>query len=151
LTQKGYLKKVLQKLNINGDTKSVSTSLTPHFKLKIIMSPTSVEERENMTQVPYAKALGSLMYAMLCTKFDLSQVVSMVSRYMHDPSRSHWEVVKWILWYIKGTIDVSLIFKKNFISKQECIRYVNSEYVGDLDKYWSTTGYVFILFQVPVS
>jgi len=45
LTQKGYLKKVLQKFNIN-DTDSVSTPLTPYFKLKSTMSPTIVEERE---------------------------------------------------------------------------------------------------------
>ena len=46
LTQKGYLKKVLQKFNINDDTKSVSTPLDPHFKLKTTMSPTIIEERE---------------------------------------------------------------------------------------------------------
>jgi len=46
LTQKGYLKEVPQKFNINSDTKSVSTLLAPHFKLKATMSPTTVEERE---------------------------------------------------------------------------------------------------------
>jgi len=46
LTQNGYLKKVLQKFNINGGTKFVSTPLASHFKLKTTMSPTSVEERE---------------------------------------------------------------------------------------------------------
>jgi len=43
LTQKGYIKKVLQKFNINGDTKSVSTPLAPHFKSKATMSPTTIE------------------------------------------------------------------------------------------------------------
>jgi len=89
LTQEGYLKKVLQKCNINGDTKSVSTQLAPHFKLKATMSPTSIEEREYMTHVPYASAVDSLMYAMVCTRPDLSQAASMVSRYMHDPDRGH--------------------------------------------------------------
>jgi len=45
--------------------------------------------------------------------------------------------VKWILRYIKGTIDVGLVFKKDFIGKQECIRYVDSDYAGDLDKHRS--------------
>ena len=70
------------------------------------MSPKTVEEREYMTHVPYASAVGSLMYAMVCTRPDLSQAVSMVSRYMHDPRQGHWEAEKWILRYIKGTIDV---------------------------------------------
>ena len=54
LTQKGYLKKVLQKFNIDDDTKSVSTPLAPHFKLKTNMSPTSIKESEYMTHVSYA-------------------------------------------------------------------------------------------------
>jgi len=127
LTQKGYLQKVLQKFNINGDTKTVSTSLAPHFKLKFIMSLTTVEKREYMTRVPYASAVGSLMYAMVCTWPDLSQAVSMISRYMHDPSRGLWEAIKWVLRYIKGTIDVSLVFEKDSTVKQECVRYVDSD------------------------
>ena len=89
------------------------------------MSPTSVEEYACMTHVPYATVVGSLMYAIVCTRLDLSQAVSMVSKYMQDPCRGHWEAVKRILRYIKDTIDVGLVFKKNFTSKQECIRYVN--------------------------
>ena len=70
LTQKGYLQKVLQKYNIDSDTKSVSTPLALHFKLKATMSPTTVEEREYMTCVPYVSAVGSLMYSMVSTKPD---------------------------------------------------------------------------------
>ena len=61
LTQKEYLKKVLQRFNINGDTKSVSTPLAPHFRFKATMSPTTVKEREYMTRVSYSSAIGSLM------------------------------------------------------------------------------------------
>jgi len=59
--------------------------------------------------------------------------------------------VKWILRYIKGTIDIGLVFKKDDTSKQECIGYIDSDYEGDLDKCWSTTGYLFTLSQAPVS
>jgi len=72
LTQKEYLKKILQKFNINDNTKTVSTPLAPHFKLKATISPTTVEEREHMTHVPDASAVGSLMYAIVCTRPDLS-------------------------------------------------------------------------------
>ena len=81
------MKKILQKFNVNNDTKFVSTLLTSHFKLKATMSPITIEEREYMTHVSYASAVGNLMYVMVCTSPDLSQVVSMVSRYMHDPGR----------------------------------------------------------------
>ena len=146
-----YLQKVLQRFNIDGDTKTVSTLLAPHFKLKVTMSPTTIKDHEYMTRVPYASAVGSLMYAMVCTRPDFSQVVSMISRYMHDPGKGHWEAKKWVLRYIKGIIDVGLIFEKNSTGKKECIGYADSDYVGDLDKRQSTTGYVFTLSQAPVS
>ena len=64
---------------------------------------------------------------------------------MHDSGRDHWEAVKWILRYIKGTIDIGLVFKKDVAGKHECIGYVDSDYTRDLAKRWFTTGYVLIL------
>jgi len=142
LIQKGYLQKVFQRFNIDGDTKSVSTPLAPHYKLKATMFPTTIEEREYMTRVLYTCAVGSLMYAMMYTRPDLSQAVSIISKYIHDLGKGHWEAVKWVLRYIKGTINVGLVFEKDSTGKQECIGYVDSDYAGDLDKRRSTTGYV---------
>jgi len=147
----GYLQKVLQRFNINNDTKSVSTPLAPHFKLKTTMSPTTIEEHEYMTCMSYASAVGNLMCLMVCTRPDLSQAVLMISRYMHNPGRGHWEAVKWFLWYIKGTIDVGLAFEKDSTGKKECVGYVDSDYAGDLDKRQCTTRYMFTLSQAPVS
>ena len=76
LTQKWYLKKILQMFNINGDTKSICTLLAPHFKLKATISLTTTVEREYITHVPYASMVGSLMYVIVCTSPDLSQTVS---------------------------------------------------------------------------
>jgi len=75
------LKKVLQKFNINGDTKSKSTPFALHFKLKSTMSPTTVEEYEYMSHVLYSSAIGNLMYAMVCTRPDLSQAISTIYFY----------------------------------------------------------------------
>ena len=50
-----------------------------------------------------------------------------------------------VLRYIKGTIDVGLVFEKDSTCKQECIEYVDSDYTGGVDRYRSTTGYVFTL------
>ena len=62
---------------------------------------------------------------------------------MHDPDRGYWEAVKWILRYIKGVIDVGLVFEKDTTGKQKCIGYVDSDYDGDRDKSRSTTGVCF--------
>ena len=151
LSQKQYLKKVLQQFGMNEQTKPVSTPLASHFKLSAQLSPSTNTEQEYMLQVPYANAVGSLMYAMVCTRPDISQAVSIVSRYMHNPGKGHWQAVKWILRYILKTVDVGLLFKQDTTLGKCVIGYVDSDYAGDLDKRRSTTGYVFTLAGGPIS
>jgi len=74
----------------------------------------------------------------------------MVSRYMHDPGRGHWQDVKWILRYLKGIEDVELLYKKKASVDRLCVRYTDSDFAGDLDKRRSTTDYIFTLVGGPV-
>ena len=59
----------------------------PTLQVKSYYVLTIVEEREHMSHVPYASVVDSLMHAIVCSRPDLSQAVSMVSRYIHDPAR----------------------------------------------------------------
>lgn len=63
-----------------------------------------------MSKVPYASAVGSIMYAMICTRPDVSYALSVSSRYQADPGESHWTLVKNILKYLRRTKDVFLIY-----------------------------------------
>jgi hypothetical protein len=56
-----------------------------------------------MSRVPYSSTVGSLMYVMVFTRPDIAHVVGVVRRYMNNPGKEHWEVVKWILRYLRGT------------------------------------------------
>ena len=91
------------------------------------------------------------MYAMVCTRPDISHAVGTVSRYMHNPGKEHWQAVKWILRYIQKTLDVGLISKKDDMVGQHVVGYYLSDYAGDLDKRRSTIGYVFTLAKAPFS
>ena len=93
MTQKQYLRKMLKCFGMNEKSKPVSISLAPHFKLCASISPKNNSERENMSKVPYANAVDNLMYAMICTRPDISQAVGVVSRYMHDSGKEHWQAV----------------------------------------------------------
>ncbi|XP_070001847.1 secreted RxLR effector protein 161-like [Nicotiana sylvestris] len=101
------------------------------------MSPKDEVEREYMSKVPYANVVGSLMYAMVCTRPDISQAVGVISRYMHNPGKGHWQAMKWILRYIHNTVDVGLVFEQE--DNQSVIGYCDSDFAGDLDKRRSTT------------
>ena len=88
LSQKNYIEKVLERFNMQ-QSKPVSTPLAAHFKLLATLSPKSKEEKEYMSHVPYSSAVGSIMYAMVCTRLDISHATSVVSRYMANPGKEH--------------------------------------------------------------
>ncbi|XP_069148220.1 secreted RxLR effector protein 161-like [Solanum lycopersicum] len=108
-----------------------------------------MDEVENMSKVPYASAVGRIVYAMVCTRPDISQYAIVVSRYMENPGKRHWEALKWILRYLKGALDVGLTFRKS--EGISILGYVDSDYAGDLDRKRSTTRYIFTLVGSAVS
>ena len=98
-----------------------------------------------MSKVPYDSAVGSLMYLMVCTRPDIAHAVGLVSRYMANPGKIHWDAVKWILRYLQGTSTVGLLFDAHSEDAQVLLGYVDSDYGGDLDERKSTSGYTFTL------
>eukprot|EP01018_Ginkgo_biloba_P007114 Gb_02705 [translate_table: standard] len=63
-----------------------------------------------MSKVSYSSVVGSLMYAMVCTRMDIAYAVGVVSRFMNNLGKEHWEAVKWILRYLRGTTAQALCF-----------------------------------------
>ena len=107
LSQEKYVTKILERFNMS-EAKPVGFTLPTNCKLNAKQCRRGEKEKAEMRKVPYASAVGSLMYAMVCTRPDIAFVVGAVSRYMSNPGREHWAVVKWILRYLKGTSKVYL-------------------------------------------
>jgi hypothetical protein len=131
---------VLERFRMQN-AKPVSTHLASHFKLTKEMCPKTQEEIEYMSRVPYSSTVGSLMYAMVCTRPDIAHAVGVVSRYMKNPGKEHWEAVKYILRYLRGTANHALCFGGSETVLQG---YVDSDMAVDKDSRRSTTRYVFI-------
>nr|GEW63199.1 retrovirus-related Pol polyprotein from transposon TNT 1-94 [Tanacetum cinerariifolium] len=125
-------------------SRKIWLSLKSYVK-KILQSE---KERMKMSRVPYALAVESLMFAMICTRPNIVHAVGVVSRYMTEPGREHWEAVKRIFRYIKGTSDVALCFGDSDLIVKG---YVDSDYAGDLDGSKSTAGYLFTLSGRTIS
>ncbi len=96
-----------------------------------------------MVKVPYQQAVGSLMYAMLCTRPDLAYPISVVSQHMANPSLEHWIAVKRIFRYLQGTLQFKLRF--GGLSPQDVVGYCDADWAGDLEDRRSTTGFVFMM------
>jgi len=93
LLQKRYIYKVLECFDMKN-VKLVSTLLASYFKLSASLLSKSKEKEDKMPQVPYSSVVSRLMYIMICTCPNISQTVSVVSRYMTHPGNVHWQAVK---------------------------------------------------------
>ena len=89
------------------------------------MCPKIQDERTHMSMIPYASAIGSIMYAMLCTRLDVSYALSVMSRYQSDPSEGHLRKTKDLfLIYgdgdliVSGYIDVGFKYDRNDLKSQ---------------------------------
>ena len=118
----------------------VSTPLGAHFKLRKKSCSSSEKEKKDITSTIYFLAVGSLIYAMVYTRPDIAHAVGVVSRFMVNPGKDHWEVVKWIFRYLRGNSKLCLTFGD---SKPVLEGYVDADWVGDLDGRKSTSGYLF--------
>ncbi|CAL2278979.1 unnamed protein product [Prunus armeniaca] len=92
--------------------------------------------------------MGSLMY-LTTIRPDMKFVVSLISRYMSNPTELHMEAAKRILRYLRGTTDFGVFYKKG--GKGELNVYTDSDYAGDQEDRKSTSGYVFLFSSGAVS
>jgi ATP-binding cassette subfamily B (MDR/TAP) protein 1 len=120
-------------------TNSIASPLAGHHKLSKEQYPSSKVEKEAMSKVPYQSTMGSLMYAMVCTRPDIAYAVGVVSRFMTNPGESHWNAVKWILRYLKGTSRSCLCFGSGEPMLQG---YTDADYAGCADSRKSTSRYM---------
>ena len=70
-------------------SKPIKVPIPISVKLSADQCPKTQEEEEDMSHVPYASAVGSLMYAMVCTRPDIAHAVGVLSRYMSKPGKEH--------------------------------------------------------------
>lgn len=102
------------------------------------------------TQEPYRELLGSVMYQMLCVRPDLCFPVSYLGRYQQDPVDHHWQALKRVVRYLKGTTKFGLLYKRNE-SSSPLIGFVDADWASDQEDRKSVTGFVFKVFGSTVS
>ena len=143
INQKNYLNDVLKRFNMS-DCKPVSTPVEPGQKFEKIS-----EGDEPFDVSTYQSAIGSLNYAAIATRPDISVAVGKLSQFMQSPSQIHWSAVKRVFRYIKGTISYGLKF--NYSNNFELYGYSDSDWAGCVMSRKSTSGQLFRIGGCTVS
>ena len=98
-----------------------------------------------MEKVPYASAVGNLMYAQVCTRLDIAFVVNALGRYLSNPGLNHWKAVKKVMRYLQGTKDYMLTYKRS--DQLEVTGYSDSDFAGCPYDRKSTYAFIFMMAE----
>ena len=148
LSQKAYVNKILERFNM----KNCSTSVAPIVKgdkFNLSQRPKNSLEIESMKNIPYASAVGSLVYLEVCTRPDIGFAVGMLERYQSNPGLDHWKAAKKVMRYLQGTKDYMLTYRQS--DHLNLIGYSDADFAGCVDSRKSTSGYIFMIFGGAVA
>lgn len=135
ISQENYAREILKKFKMD-DCKLISTLVECEIKL----SKDDGEEKVDPTL--FKSLVGSLRY-LTCTRFDILYVTWLVSRYMKAPTTTHFKSVKRILQYLKGTIDLGLLYSVS--NDYKLVSYSDSNWAKDVNDQKSIIGFVFFM------
>ena len=148
LSQNTYIQKVLERFGMKDCSPSVAP-IVKGDKFHMNQCPRNDLEKEQMHNIPYASAVGSMMYAQVCTRPDIAFVVGMLGRYQSNPGLDHWRAAKKVMRYLQGTKDYMLMFRHT--DSLEVVGYSDADFAGCVDSRKSTSGYIFMLADGAVS
>ncbi|GJW69581.1 retrotransposon protein, putative, ty1-copia subclass [Tanacetum coccineum] len=144
LSQSAYIDKILKKFNMHNSKKGYLPMEVKH-ELSNEMCASTPEEVAYMKKVPYASAVGSIMYAVRCTRPDVAFAQNLVSRYQQNPGKLHWVAVKHILKYLRNTRDMFLVYGGKPDTELNVTGFCDASWQCDKDDTKSQTGYVFVV------
>ena len=141
LSQKQYIINKLNEFNM-ADCKPVGTPMQPGLRLGKKHSPNTQKELEAMRDIPYISAVGSLLYLAIMTRPDIAYTVSNLARFNSNPGMKHWQAVKWLFRYLKGTMDLKLVYGPDPKHTDRFVTYCDADLGGNIDNGKSTTGWM---------
>lgn len=151
LSQKQYALDVLKRFG-HSDCSPVLTPLEPGARLSTSMSPQTQAEIDEMRDIPYVNAVGSLAYLAVATRPDLAYAVGVLARFSSNPGMQHWKACKHVFRYLKGTIDQRLIYGPVKKESPELFEaFSDADHAGNPDSGRSTTGMVITMGTGAVS
>lgn len=106
LSLTGYIDRVLDKYSMN-DAKVREVPMAHLSSLSKMQCPKDERELAQMKDIPYANAVGCLMYSMTSCRPDIAVAMGQLSKYMSNAGKEHWEAMKWLF---RGSSTLGLVF-----------------------------------------
>ena len=143
LHQHQFILDILECYNMS-DCYPVLTPMNPGTILTKEMAPSTADELEYMRNVPYLSAIGSLQYLATMTRSDIAHVVAYLARFNSNPGPKHWEALKHLLRYLKGTLEHKMHYSGE-LGLDVFTTYCDASHGDCKDTGRSTGGYTTIM------
>ncbi|GKB81997.1 retrotransposon protein, putative, ty1-copia subclass, partial [Tanacetum coccineum] len=144
LGQNAYMDEILKRYKMDN-SKRGHIPMQERLDLNKTQGASTLKEVKRMQNVPYASVVGSIMYAIRCTRPNVAFAQNLTSQFQQNPGELHWTAVKNILKYLRNTKDMFLVYGGNPKAKLRVDCYCDARVETDRDDTKSQTGYVFIL------
>ncbi|KAK6151061.1 hypothetical protein DH2020_015993 [Rehmannia glutinosa] len=134
LSQSHYVESILRKFNaFDSPPAKTPVDLSLHF---------AKNRGEPVSQLEYARVIGSLMYLTNCTRPDITYSVNKLSRFISNPSTDHWKAMTRVLRYLKYATNYGILYTRYPTVLEG---YCDANWISDTKESKSTSGYVFTI------
>ncbi|GJX67357.1 retrotransposon protein, putative, ty1-copia subclass [Tanacetum coccineum] len=132
LCQSAYIEKILKRYHMEN-SKRGSIPMQEKLRLSKSQGASTPAELKRMQNVPYASAVGSIMYAVRCTRFDVAFAQNITSRFQQNLGDLHWTTVKNILKFLRNTKVMFLVYRGDLKRELRVSCYTDAGYLTDVD------------------
>ncbi|GKB25114.1 retrotransposon protein, putative, ty1-copia subclass [Tanacetum coccineum] len=132
LCQSAYIEKILKRYFMEN-SKRGTIPMQENLKLSKLQGASTPAEKQCMQNIPYASAVGSIRYAVRCTRPDVAFAQNMTSRFQQNPGELYWTTVKNILKYLRNTKDMFLVYGGDMKRELRVSCYTDVGYLTDAD------------------
>lgn len=155
LAQNNYINKQLPKFNVPSvpqKRKAVPITKAAYTDVVDTLSKRS-QSILDKKEYPFRSLIGSLLYANICSRPDISFALSTLASHNSDPRLMHWNALLDLLRYLRDTQDNKITYGKLSPSETKNIIsvYADADFAKDQIGRKSKTGYVIFLNGGPIA
>ena len=149
LHQQTYIQKLLKNFNMDQENPLSAPMIGRSKNRDDPYYPREEEEEEVVDKQRYFTAIGAFTYLTMHTRPNIGFATSILARHSQNPTARHWNGVKHLMRYLRGTEDLGLFYRK--CENPETTGYADSGFRTDEVAGKSQTGYIFIRDGAPIS
>jgi hypothetical protein len=148
LDQSKYQRDILAKYSMT-DSKPSSLPMDPGFLARLAhMTPPPLT---GVAKDVYPSLKGSLQYATVCTRPDVSTALCILGSAQASPTDAHMQTLKKFLRYLHGTIDMRLTLGGGTDHRLQLTGFADADGANDNSTRKSRSAYLFTLGRGPIS